>query len=115
MSKTKNLFDIRMEGNDKIHKELFNKEKKALEEKLRDKKYETRVMIENSSLGGTYHNLINEKDDINSELHSQLNKGLHTVDVELYKLNKNLDNKKRMVDYKINQRIEQIEQELKQL
>lgn len=113
MSKTGNIFDEHIKTKTKIHDELFRKEKKALDELLNDKKYEIESMIERSSLGGAYHDLLNQKDHINSEYHSELNKGLHTVDVELYKLNKKLDHKMKMVDYKINQKKEELEFEIK--
>lgn len=113
MSKVKNIFEEKMETKNRIHEELFNKEKKALEEKIKSKKYDTELMIARSSLGGTYHDLLDGKDKLNSQYHSQLNRGLHTVDVELYKLNQRLDNQKKMVEYKINQKKEAIDLEIR--
>lgn len=108
MSKTKNLFEERIRERDEIHKKLLKKEMRNLEDKLQSKKYNVETLIEQSALGGAYHDLIDSKDNLNSGYQSTFNKTYHTIDVELYKLNKTLDRKTRMIDYKVNDKKEKI-------
>lgn len=63
-------------------------------------------MITNTGLGAAYHDLIDSKDMLNSDLQRNFNKTYHSIDVELYKLNKMIDRKSKMVNYKYNDKKE---------
>lgn len=105
MSKSKDIFDEYMYKKRLIREEVIDKEKKEFEEKLKSKRYEIDSMISRSSFGGLYQGLLNEKEQLDSELAGNVNKTRHTIDVELYNMNKKVENKARLVNYKINKRI----------
>lgn len=102
MSKAKYIFEERISQEKQIHEELFRKEMNNLNEKLRSEKYNIETMILKTGLGDAYHDLIDSKDELNSKYQSRYNKTYHSIDVELYKLNKKIDGKSRMVNYKYN-------------
>ena len=75
---------------------------------LTGKKYDIDTIINNSEIGGIYHDLIDSKDKMNSDYQSKYNQTYHAIDVELYKLNKKIDAKSRMINYKINNKKEKM-------
>lgn len=108
MSKTRNLFEERIIEREKIHQKLLKKEMKRFEDNFKSKKYDVDTLINNSDIGGAYHDLIDSKDKLNSKYQSKYNKTYHSIDVELYKLNKKIDSKTRMIEYKINDKKEKM-------
>lgn len=103
----------RLENNKKLHDKLVKEGVDKLNEKLKSDKYTVDSMIADSNLGHTYHDLINHKDKINSKLKMDVNKRLHQVDVELYRLNNILDNQGRMINYKFENKKEEVLSNLK--
>ncbi|RAP53854.1 MAG: hypothetical protein BZ137_05380 [Methanosphaera sp. rholeuAM130] len=97
-----------LENNKKIHEEKVKDGVEKLNQKLRSDAYSVDSIVANSTLGYRYHDLIDRKDMINSNLKSNLNKGLHQIDVELYRLNKKLDNESRMINYNVDRKKEEL-------
>jgi len=89
----------RIEANKKLHEKIVNDNLRNLNDKLKSEKYSVESLVKESSLGDTYHDLIDKKDLLNSELHSNINKTYHSIDVELYKLEKKIDGKARLLNY----------------
>lgn len=108
MSKTKDLFEKRINEKEQIHEELFKKEMKNLEDTIKSEKYNIDNRLSQTGLGNVYHDLIDSKDKLSSDYQSKFNKTYHSLDVELYKLNKEIENKTRMVNYKYNDKKERV-------
>ena len=102
-----------LEDNKKLHDKKVKEGVNKLNEKLRSDKYTVDTLIANSSLGYKYHDLIDRKDKINSKLKSNVNKSYHDIDVELYTLNKKLDNEGRMINYRFEEKKENLFNRLK--
>lgn len=108
MPKTKDIFEERIKGKELIHEELLKKEMKSLEDLLKSEKYNVDTMLSKTGIGNAYHDLINSKDKINSEYQRKYNQTYHSIDVELYKLNKRIENKSKMVNFKYNNKKEKV-------
>lgn len=108
MTKVKDIFEERINKNKLLHDELVQKEINDLNKKLKSEKYKIDNMIINTGLGEVYHDLIDSKDALNSDLQRNVNKTYHSIDVELYKLNKKIDRKSKMVNYKYNNKKERV-------
>ncbi|MBE6485621.1 MAG: hypothetical protein E7Z85_02110 [Methanosphaera stadtmanae] len=108
MSKTKDIFEEKIKEKEQIHEELLKKEMKNLEDILKSEKYNIDEMMSKTSLGYAYHDLIDSKDKLNSEYQRKYNQTYHTLDVELYKLNKKIENKSKMVNFKYNNKKEKV-------
>lgn len=108
MSKTKDIFEEKIKEKELIHEELLKKEMKNLEDVLKSEKYNVDTMLSKSGIGNAYHDLIDSKDKINSEYQRKYNQTYHSIDVELYKLNKIIENKSKMVNFKYNNKKEKI-------
>ena len=108
MSKTKNLFEKRINEKEQLHEELFKKEMRNLEDNIRSEKFNIDNRLSQTGLGNVYHDLIDSKDKLNSDYQSKFNKTYHTLDVELYKLNKEIANKTKMVNYRYNDKKERV-------
>lgn len=102
-----------MEANKKLHDKIVNENVRDLNKKLKSEKYSVESLIKESSLGDKYHDLINHKDLLNSELHSNINKTYHSIDVELYKLEKKIDRKARLLNYNYENKKNKIFDEIK--
>ncbi|RAP46022.1 MAG: hypothetical protein BZ135_04380 [Methanosphaera sp. rholeuAM6] len=100
MSKTKDLFEERINREKAIHEKLLKKEMENLNERIKSDRYNIDNMLLKSGIGYAYHDLINSKDKLNTNYQSKFNQTYHAIDVELYKLNKIIDGKTRMVNYK---------------
>ena len=83
MSKSKNIFEERIEEKKRIHEELLNKEKKNLEDMIKSEKYNIDTMLTKSGIGNVYHDLLDSKDQMNSEFQSKYNRTYHSINVEL--------------------------------
>lgn len=103
----------RREANKKLHEKIVNDNVRELNKKLKSDKYSVESLIKESSLGATYHDLIDQKDMLNSELHSNINKTYHSIDVELYKLNKKIDETARLLNYNYENKKNKIFDEIK--
>lgn len=114
MSKTKDLIDETLEKREKIRDELIDKGVKDLDEKLKSDKYTVESLISDSSIGEVYHDLIDSKDQINSEHQKLFNKKYHEIDVELYKMNKKIDRKARMIEYEMNNKKNNVYQKIRE-
>lgn len=108
MSKTKDLFEERINREKNIHEKLLKKEMENLNNRIKSEKYTIDNMISKSGLGNVYHDLIDSKDKLNANYQSKFNQTYHSLDVELYKLNKKIDCKTRMVNYKYNDKKEKV-------
>ena len=113
MTKVKDIVEEKIQKNKQLRDELVNKEVKNLNKKLKSEKYNIDTMIVKSGLGEVYHDLLDSKDNLNSELQRNYNKTYHSIDVELYKLNKKIDRKSKMVNYKYNNKKEKIMDQIK--
>ncbi|MBO7719738.1 MAG: hypothetical protein J6S29_06280 [Methanosphaera sp.] len=98
----------RLENNKKIHDKLVKEGVKKLNDKIKSDKYSVDSLIAESSLGYKYHDLIDQKDMINSKLKMDVNRYFHQIDVELYHLNNVLDNKSRMINYEFENKKEEL-------
>jgi hypothetical protein len=103
----------RIEANKKLHEKIVNDNLRNLNDKLKSEKYSVESLVKESSLGDTYHDLIDKKDLLNSELHSNINKTYHSIDVELYKLEKKIDGKARLLNYNFEKKKNKIFDEIK--
>jgi len=103
----------RIEANKKLHEKIVNDNLRNLNDKLKSEKYSVESLVKESSLGDTYHDLIDKKDLLNSELHSNINKTYHSIDVELYKLKKKIDGKARLLNYNFEKKKNKIFDEIK--
>lgn len=108
MSKTKNIFEEKIKEKELIHEKLLKKEINGLENLLKNEKYNVDEMLYKSGIGHAYHDLIDSKDKMNSKYQSKYNQTYHSIDVELYKLNKRIENKSKMVNYKYNNKKEKV-------
>lgn len=108
MSKTKNIFEEKIKEKEVIHEKLLKKEINSLENLLKNEKYNVDEMLYKSGIGHAYHDLIDSKDKMNSKYQSKYNQTYHSIDVELYKLNKRIENKSKMVNYKYNNKKEKV-------
>lgn len=108
MSKTKNIFEEKIKEKEVIHEKLLKKEINGLENLLKNEKYNVDEMLYESGIGHAYHDLIDSKDKMNSKYQSKYNQTYHSIDVELYKLNKRIENKSKMVNYKYNNKKEKV-------
>lgn len=108
MSKTKNIFEEKIKEKEVIHEKLLKKEINGLENLLKNEKYNVDEMLYKSGIGHAYHDLIDSKDKMNSKYQSKYNQTYHSIDVELYKLNKRIENKSKMVNYKYNNKKEKV-------
>lgn len=108
MSKTKNLFDEKIKEKELIHEELFKKQMRNLDDMIKSEKYNVDSMISKTGIGHAYHDLIDSKDKINSKYQRKYNQTYHSIDVELYKLNKKIENKSKMVNFKYNNKKEKV-------
>lgn len=108
MSKTKDIFEKRINEREQLHEELFKKEMRNLEGKIKSEKFNVDTLMSKTSMGYLYHDLIDSKDKLNSEYQRKFNKKYHDIDVELYKLNKKLENKSNMINYKYNDKKEKV-------
>ena len=108
MSKTKNIFEEKIKEKELIHEKLLKKEINSLENLLKNEKYNVDEMLYKSGIGHAYHDLIDSKDKMNSKYQSKYNQTYHSIDVELYKLNKRIENKSKMVNYKYNNKKEKV-------
>ncbi len=108
MSKTKDIFEKRINEREQLHEELFKKEMRNLEDKIKSEKFNVDTLISKTSMGYLYHDLIDSKDKLNSEYQRKFNQKYHDIDVELYKLNKKLENKSNMINYKYNDKKEKV-------
>ena len=66
-------------------------------------------MIEKSSLGEEYHNIIDEKDQIDYKHQGKFNKTYHKIDEILYKFDVKVERKSDFIDEKIRQKEREIE------
>jgi len=112
MIDTKKILN-KIDNNKKFHDKLVKEGLDNLNEKLRSDKYTIESIIANSELGYKYHDLIDQKDMMNSEFKSNINKSYHSIDVGLYKLNQKLENESRMINYKIDSKKEKILEQIK--
>lgn len=103
----------RKEATKMLHDKIVNDNVRKLNDRLKSDKYNIESLIKDSSLGDNYHNLINEKDQLNSKLHRNINKTYHSIDVELYKLNKRIDRYARQVSYDYENKKNKIFDEIK--
>lgn len=108
MSKTKNIFEEKIKEKELIHEQLLKKEMSSLEKIIKNEKYNVDEMLSKSTIGHAYHDLIDSKDKMNSKYQSKYNQTYHSIDVELYKLNKRIENKSKMVNYKYNNKKEKV-------
>ena len=108
MSKTKDIFEEKIKEKELIHEELLKKEMKSLEDILKSEKYNVDSRISKTGIGHAYHDLIDSKDKMNSEYQRKYNKTYHSIDVELYKLNKRIENRSKMVNFKYNNKKEKV-------
>jgi len=97
MSKTKDIFEEKIKEKEQIHEDILKSEKYNIDE-----------MMSKTSLGYAYHDLIDSKDKLNSEYQRKYNQTYHTLDVKLYKLNKKIENKSKMVNFKYNNKKEKV-------
>ena len=67
MSKTKDLFEEKINRKKTIHEKLLKKEMDNLNERLRSDRYNIDNMILKSGIGYAYHDLIDSKDKINTK------------------------------------------------
>ncbi len=107
-NKNETIFEKRIRETKEIHEKLVKEEMNNLNETLRSKKFDVDTLISKSNLGNTYHDLIDSKDQLNSEYQSKFNQAYHSIDIELRKLNKKLDNETRKMDYNINHAKEKV-------
>ena len=108
-----NILNEKIKKTEQIKNELIKKGVKNLNQKLKNDDYKIDNIIEKHSVSDTYNNLINSKDKIDSRFQSNYNKTYHSVDVELYKLNRKIDNKIRLVNKDYETKKEKIELKLK--
>lgn len=107
-NKRNNLFEKRINENKRIHDELFRQEMENLNEIIRSEKYNVDTMIAKSKLGNVYHDLIDSKDKLNSEYQTKYNQTYHSIDIELHKLNKKIDNETKLINYNYNNKKEKV-------
>lgn len=112
-NKSDNLFEKRITENKRIHDELFRKEMENLNEVIRSEKYNVDTMIAKSKLGNVYHDLIDSKDKLNSEYQTKYNQTYHSIDIELHKLNKKIDNETKLINYNYNNKKEKVLNDLR--
>lgn len=110
----KDLFEEKMAENEKIKKELVDKELYKLKDTLRSEKYRVDTLIENSRLGSVYHDLIDSGDMLNSKVQRSYNRTCHSIDIETYKMNQKIDNKLRMINREYEIKKEKLELKLKE-
>ncbi len=110
---SKNVFEERIKKQDLLKKQFVNKELKELNNLLKSKKYDIDTLITKSSLGETYHNLVDDKDKIDSKFQSEYNKTYHDIDVSLYKIDKKIEHKTRLIEYKINNKEKKVLDKIK--
>lgn len=91
----------------------IKEDKRKLEKLLSSKKYSTEVLVSSSPLSGVYHDLFNMKDQMDSHIQSEFNKKYNDIDTMLYKLNKKIENKSNMINYKVSQKEEKIKDKLR--
>ncbi|MBR3213539.1 MAG: hypothetical protein IKF79_03385 [Methanosphaera sp.] len=103
----------RLENNKKLHEKMVKEGVENINKKLKSDKYTVDSLVADSDLGHKYHDLIDQKDMINSKLKMDVNKRLHQIDVELYHLNNSLDNQSRMINYKFESKKEELLSNLK--
>lgn len=107
-NKTENLFDKRINEQKRRHDEMLKKEVDNLNKIIQSEKYNIDTMISKSNLSNVYHDLIDTKDELNSEYQTKYNQTYHTIDIELRKMNKRIDNEARLINYKYNTKKEEI-------
>ncbi|WP_323737176.1 hypothetical protein PXD04_04290 [Methanosphaera sp. ISO3-F5] len=100
--KTTNLFDKTINDKKRIQEEILEKELDNLNNVIKSEKYNIDTMISKTKLGTAYHDLINSKDKLSSDYLRKYNQTYHSIDIELRKLNKKLDNETRMINYRYN-------------
>lgn len=98
----------KMDERKKIHEKLRKEGVNQINDKLRSDKYTVESIIADSELGYKYHDLLDSKDLLNSEFNRNVNKTLHNVDVELYKLNKKIDANARKLTYDFDKKKETV-------
>ena len=96
------FFEKKMNEQKEIHDKLFKQEKENLEKIIKSEKYNVDSIISRSNLGNVYHDLIDSKDQFNSEYQTKFNQAYHSVDIELRKINKIIDNESKMINYRYN-------------
>ena len=103
----------RLENNKKLHEKMVKEGVENINKKLKSDKYTVDSLVADSDLGHKYHDLIDQKDMINSKLKMDVNKRLHQIDVELYHLNNSLDNQSKLINYKFESKKEEVLSNLK--
>ena len=111
MPKDNIILDLKQRQRQKEQK--AKDEKRKIEQLAKSKKYSTEVLVASSPLGEIYHDLFNKKDRMDAKMQSDINRTTNDIDTLLYKLNKKIENKTSLVDYKISQKEEQIKERLK--
>ncbi|WP_455646022.1 hypothetical protein [Methanosphaera sp.] len=101
-------FEERQKKSKAIHDELIKKGVTTLNKTLKSEEYKLNNLVSKTSLGSTYHDLIDPEDKINSKYQRKYNEAYHAVDVELYKINRVINQKERMINYEVNKKTEQI-------
>ncbi|RAP52568.1 MAG: hypothetical protein BZ138_02710 [Methanosphaera sp. rholeuAM270] len=107
-NKTMNLFDEKIRERKIIYDELLKKELESLNTKIKSDKYDVNKMITKSGFGNVYHDLLDSKDKLSSEYQSKYNQAYHSIDVELYKLNKRIDRETKSINYRYNNKKEKV-------
>jgi len=102
-----------LEDNKRLHEKVVKDGIDKLNRKLRSDMYTVDNIVANSGLGYKYHDLIDHKDKMNSDLKRNVNKSFHQVDVELYKLNNKLENESRMINYRYENKKENLLNQIK--
>lgn len=102
-----------LEDNKRLREKVVKDGVNKLNRKLRSDMYTVDNIVANSSLGYKYHDLIDHKDKMNSDLKRNVNKSFHQVDVELYKLNNKLENESRMINYRYENKKENLLNQIK--
>lgn len=104
----KDKFEEAQRKKEAMKKQLIHKDVKELEKTLKSKKYSAEVLIADSPLSGVYHDLVDDKDKMDAKLQSHINQAYNEVDTKLYKLNKKIENKSRLINYKIDEKQKEI-------
>lgn len=113
MAKKEDFFQKHIEEKERFHDEIVDRHVRKLNDKIRSDKYAVESLLADTTLGNTYHDLLNSKDEMNSKLQRNINQSYNILDIELYKLNKKLDKTSRMINYKADAKKDEVLKKIK--
>lgn len=99
----------RYEKRQALKDKIIKEEVRNIEKELKSDDYKTKNLIEKSSLGEEYHNMIDEKDQIDYKHQGKFNKTYHKIDEKLFKVDAKVERKSDFIDEKIRQKQQEIE------